>query len=139
MPARFEATQYRASPLGNWKVKNMNIKGSIQSIIWLVCRCRGSADMGVVIFCVAHMEAPTSTGSRGRGSGCARSSQRKPLSRGTAAWAASNQEYRTPDRPTMDSGLAGSALMSDQYSAIQMGIWMTRGPRQPSGLTPCSL
>ena len=50
MPARFEATQYRASPLGNWKVKNMNMSGSIQSIIWLVCRCLGSADMGVVIF-----------------------------------------------------------------------------------------
>ena len=92
MPARFEATQYRANPLGNWNVKNMNMSGSIQSIIWLVCRCLGSADMGVVIFWVAHMEAPTSTGSRGKGSGWARSSHRKPLSSGTAAWAASNQE-----------------------------------------------
>jgi hypothetical protein len=36
MPMRFENRMYTASPAGNWKVKNPNITGIIQSMIWFV-------------------------------------------------------------------------------------------------------
>ena len=60
-------------------VKKPNISGIIHSIILLVCACRGSADGIMVIFWVSHMEAPTSTGMTGVGSGSDRSTQRKAL------------------------------------------------------------
>ena len=60
---------YTARPAGNWNVKNPNITGIIQSMIWLVCAWRGSVLRTVVIFCCSHMVAPTSTGSR-NGYGC---------------------------------------------------------------------
>ena len=69
MPTRFENRMYTASPAGNWNVKNPNITGIIQSMIWLVWDWRGSVLRAVVIFCCTHMVAPTSIGSR-NGYGC---------------------------------------------------------------------
>jgi hypothetical protein len=65
MPTTFETIQYRASPAGNWNVKNPNISGIIHSIIRLVDACLASADGIVLIFCITNMEPPTSTGRRG--------------------------------------------------------------------------
>ena len=59
----FENRMYTARPAGNCHVNAPNMIGIIQSIIWLVCFCRGS-DVGlVVIFCWRNIEAPTTTGS----------------------------------------------------------------------------
>ena len=77
-----EITQYRARPLGNWSVKNPNIRGIIQSIIRLVDACLGSTEGMLVIFCIRNMEPPTRTGRTGV-SGVARSSHRKELFKGT--------------------------------------------------------
>ena len=84
MPTMLEIIQYRASPLGNVVVKNPNIRGIIHNIMRLVDCCLGSAAGMVVIFCMRNIDAPTSTGSTGRRSGLARSSQRKELSSGMA-------------------------------------------------------
>jgi hypothetical protein len=62
IPMMFENRMYTARPAGKVHVNTPNMIGSIQSIIWLVCCCRGSGDGTVVIFCWTHMEAPTSTG-----------------------------------------------------------------------------
>jgi hypothetical protein len=50
----------------------------------LVEDCRGSALGGVVIFCCAHVDRPTSIGRIGVGSLSARSRPKKKLSKGTA-------------------------------------------------------
>lgn len=43
-------------------MKNPNIIGIIHSMIWFVCACLGSTGAVMVIFCMIHMDAPTSTG-----------------------------------------------------------------------------
>jgi len=60
------------------------MKGIIQSIIWLVERWRGSADSGVLIFCMTHMDAPTST-AMGYPPGTVRSIHRNLLFKGTTS------------------------------------------------------
>ena len=65
-------------------MKNPNITGIIQSIIWLVDCCRGSALGIVVIFCMMNIDAPTRTGSK-KGSGTARSNHRNELFSGTTS------------------------------------------------------
>jgi len=45
-------------------VKKPNIRGIIHSIILLVDACCWLMDGMVVIFCINHIDAPTSTGSR---------------------------------------------------------------------------
>ena len=84
-----DTTQYRASPLGKLRVKKPNMKGIIQSIMRLVDCCLGSAAGIVVIFCMSHIDPPTSIG-RNSGIGfswavSARSSHRKVESRGIAS------------------------------------------------------
>ena len=79
----FDATQYRARPLGNCRVKKANIRGIIQSIIRPWACWAGSADSGVIIFCWSHIDPPTSMGISIIGSGTARSNQRNLLSSGT--------------------------------------------------------
>ncbi len=81
-----EVIQYRASPLGNESVKKPNIRGIIHNIMRLVEACRSSIAGIVVIFCCAHVEAATKMGMiKGEGSGLARSSHKKSLSRGTVS------------------------------------------------------
>ena len=93
-PITLEITQYRARPLGKFKEKNANIRGIIQSIIWLVDCCLASTEGMVVIFCWAQVDTPTSTGkSIFVGSGLARSIQRKSLFNGTSFSARGFQEY----------------------------------------------
>ena len=91
-PMTLETTQYRASPLGNCRLKKPNIRGIIQSIIRFVDSCLASAAGIVVIFCISHIDPPTSTGSTGVLSGRARSSQRKELSRGMTSWTIGSHE-----------------------------------------------
>lgn len=43
------------------------------------------------------------------------------------------------ERAASRSGLVGSNAVMEMYRPIQMGNWMTIGPRQPIGLTPASL
>ena len=96
-------------------MKNPNMMGIIQSIIRLVDACRGSAEGVMVIFCVSHIDAPTSTGSRkftGGGWACTKSTRsmpRNPLSNGTCARAGFHV-YRRPERLAMPSGVGGTAL-----------------------------
>jgi hypothetical protein len=86
-PTTLDTTQYRARPLGKLRVKKPNMAGIIQSMILLVEAWRSSAVGIVVIFCMIHMDAPTSTGMmKGDGSGAARSIQRKLLSMGITLW-----------------------------------------------------
>ncbi len=75
------------------KAKNASIMGIIQSIMALVEDCLGSAAGIVVIFCCNHVEAPTSTGRMGVGSGLARSSPKKLLFNGTIVSPTGFQEY----------------------------------------------
>ena len=91
---RLDTTQYRASPLGKLRLKKPNMRGIIQSIMRLVDCCLGSAAGIVVIFCMSHIDAPTSTGSTGVLSGSARSSHRNELSRGIASLTLGSHEYR---------------------------------------------
>ena len=64
IPTTLDTIQYRAKPLSKFKVKKPNIRGINQSIILLVDACWAVIDGMVVIFCISHIEAPTSTGSR---------------------------------------------------------------------------
>jgi hypothetical protein len=111
--------------------------GIIHSIMVLVDCCRGSADGVVVIFCCTQVEAPTSSGiTRLVGSGSARFSHRKPLSRGIASWTRGTQEYRRSDKSTSRSGLVGRVRINAWNKPIHIGSWTTMGPRQPRGFTP---
>ena len=96
MPARFDTIQYKASPVSKPRVKNPNIMGIIHSIILLVDSCCGVVAGVVDIFCITHIEPPTSSGSRnGMGFSLevpARSSQRNLPSRGTASFTWGSQE-----------------------------------------------
>jgi len=75
MVIRLDTTQYSASPLGKDRERKVNISGSIICIVRPCACCLGSVVTGVVIFCDAHIEAPTSIASRK--SLFARSSHRK--------------------------------------------------------------
>jgi YidC/Oxa1 family membrane protein insertase len=94
IPAKFEMTQYSASPLGNCSEKNPNIKGIIHNIIRFVDACLSSMAGIVVIFCMNHMETPTKTGKTQYLSGTARSNQRKLLSSGITSSIIGNHIYR---------------------------------------------
>ncbi len=109
-PIAFEATQYRARPLGKVNEKKASIMGIIHSIMLLVDRCLSSVAGIIVIFCWTQVDTPTNTGSMGVGSGLARSSQRKPLLRGAMVSATGFQEYSLWERPTNPSGWVPSAL-----------------------------
>ena len=107
-----DTTQYRARPLGNDRVMNPSISGIIHSIMLLVEDCLGSAVGIIVIFCWAHVVAPTSMGIiKGDGSGLARSIPRKLLLIGTDPSANGLKEYNLWERPTMSSGLVPRLLM----------------------------
>ena len=64
IPTTLDTIQYRARPLSKFNVKKPNISGISQSIILLVDACCAFIDGMVVIFCISHIDAPTSTGSR---------------------------------------------------------------------------
>ena len=65
-------------------MKKPSIRGIIHNIMRLVEACRSSIAGMVVIFCCAHVVAATSMGMmKGEGSGLAKSSHRKSLSKGT--------------------------------------------------------
>ena len=87
---------------------------------------------------MTHIDAPTSTGRIKVVSGLARSQTKNWLFRGTTRSTAGSHPYSLWDRPIRFSGVVGNARMTDRYRPIQMGIWMTIGPRHPMGLTPCS-
>ena len=106
---------YTASPAGNWNVKNPNMIGINHSIIWLVWADRSSIDGMALIFCCAHIDAPTRIGSaklNGAGAFCTRSTRSIPINilpSGTSL-AAGFHAYRTVDRLAVPSGVAGTAL-----------------------------
>lgn len=81
MLTMLETTQYSASPLGKLRVQNPKIRGNIQFINCVCCRCLGSVLGTVDIFWTTHMDAPTRMGMiimvRGAESGRPRSIQRK--------------------------------------------------------------
>ena len=123
-------------------MKKPNMKGIIHKSMRLVDCWRGSALRGELIFCMTHMEPPTSTAMKYVAtdlSATARSRPRNRLSSGTTWWTTDSHGYRCPESPARDSGLVGSTWMMDMYSPIQMGNWMTKGPRHPMGFTPDSL
>lgn len=137
-----ETIQYRARPASKFRVNTPNMPGMSQSIMRFVDSCCGVVEGMVVIFCMTNMETPTSTGRR-KGMGLAleysaRLSQRKLPSRGTASWTMGRNEYRWPDRSASLSGVDGRVPRSAQKRPRKMGIWTTRGPRQPTGFMPCS-
>lgn len=86
MPITLDTTQYTARPAWNWVVKKPNISGIIHSIMRLVDSCRGSAAGIIVIFCIIHIDTPTSTGITGVASGSPRFIQRKRVSSGMDAF-----------------------------------------------------
>ncbi len=143
-PIRLEKRIYTASPAGNWNVKNPNMIGISHSIIWLVWADRASIDGMALIFCCAHIDAPTRIGRaklNGAGAFDTRSTRSMPmnmLSSGTSL-AAGFHPYRTVDRFAVPSGVAGTALKIARYRPNQIGICNTIGPRQPTGLTPAVL
>lgn len=95
-------------------MKNPNIMGIIQSIIRFVEAWLSLAAGMVVIFCITHMDAPTSIGRMmGEGSGRARSSHRNLLFRGITWWTGERPEYRCRARPASLSGVDGSVWMMD--------------------------
>ena len=71
-------------------VKKPNMMGIIQSIILLVCACRGSAEGMVVVFCIRNMDTPTRMGITGE-SGCARSIHRNVLLMGMTSFTPGSQ------------------------------------------------
>ncbi len=92
-------------------MKKPNITGIIQRSMRLVDAWRGSAARGVLIFCMTHMEAPTSIAVKYvtmEVSATARSRPRNLLFSGTTWFTMGIQEYRCPDSPASDSGLVGS-------------------------------
>ena len=115
--------------------------GIIHSImVWLDC-CRGSGDGVMVIFCWTQVEAATRMGRMtGEGSGSPRLSHRKLSLNGAAEWIGTKsiQEYSFWESPTRSSGLVNSVCMRTRNRPMSIGSWTTRGPRQPTGLTPDS-
>ena len=93
-------------------VKKPNIIGIIHSIMRFVDAWRGSADGSVVVFCISHMDTPTSTGITGSESGCARSSHRNALFMGITSCTPGSHGYKCPDSPTRRSGVDGSVWMT---------------------------
>lgn len=76
-------------------MKKPNIIGIIQSSMRLVDSWRGSAARGVLIFCMTHMDPPTSTAMTyviGVFPATARSRPRKLLFSGTTWFTRGNQE-----------------------------------------------
>jgi len=67
----------------------------------------------------------------------AKSSPRNMLFNGRALLN-SGDEYRSPDNSTKRSGADGRVRMIAQYRPRRIGICITIGPRQPSGLIPFS-
>ena len=130
-----------ARPLGRVKVKNAIIKGINQSIIAWLPDCRGSVDGIMVIFCWTQVDTKTSTGMiRLLGSDSARSSHRKPGSRGGAEYIGARgiHRYNFSDNPTRLSGREKTTWTKTRNRPIRIGIWTTMGPRQPRGFTPAS-
>ncbi len=90
-----DTVQYRDRPIGNVKEKKPSIIGIINSIIfWLAC-CLGSAEGVVVIFCCTQVEAATNNGMMNSGvPGLAPRSMlsmpKKLLFNGTAEWMDTN-------------------------------------------------
>ena len=119
--------------------------GSIHNSSFWVCSCWALVDAVGVIFCIAHMEPPTSTGRRmlnGTGLSLAyndRSIVMKLLSSGTARWTQGSHGYSLSDSSASLSGVDGRVPLSAQNRPKNIGICSTIGPRHPSGLTPCSL
>ena len=112
MPIRLETTQYRASPLGNEKVRNASMRGIIHNSMLLVEACLASVVGIIVIFCWTHVEAPTSSGiMMGEGSGSPRFIHKKSAFSGTIVSDRGFHEYSLWDRPTRWSGLVPRLLI----------------------------
>ena len=100
-------------------MKKPNMKGIIHSIIRLVDSVRGSIEGMAVIFCCAHMEAPTSTGiSTVIRNPCLltsrpRSSPMNDRFNGTSVSTNGSHGYRYCERRANASGLVGSSEMID--------------------------
>lgn len=141
MPITLDVIQYRAKPLGSVNEKNAIISGISQSIIAWLPDCRGSLDGIMVIFCWTQVDAKTSTGMiRLVGSDLARSSHKKPESKGAAENMGTTgiHVYIFSDSPTRLSGRENTIWIKTRNRPIKIGIWTTIGPRQPNGLTPAS-
>ena len=69
----------------------------------------------------------------------ARSIPRNARLTGTTESSKGNQEYNFPDRPAKFSGVNGNTPLIAQKSPMNIGIWITKGPKHPTGLTPVSL
>lgn len=143
MPTIFDTIQYKASPASKLRVKNPNISGIRYNIILVVDCCCGDVPATGVIFCITNIDAPTRIGSN-NGIGfslenLARSIHRKTPSRGTTSCTIGSQEYSFSASSASLSGVDGSVFLKDQKRPKNIGICITSGPRQPRGLTPCSL
>ncbi len=103
--------------MGNWRVRNPNIRGIIHSIMLLVWACLVSVVGMVIIFCWTHMEPPTRMGSKkgilSAWAEPARSIHRKLLFTGTALLTRGSQEYRCWASPARDSGVLGMRRIID--------------------------
>ena len=124
-------------------MKNPKTMGIIHSIIRFVDCCCGLVAAVGVIFCMSHIEPPTSTGSR-KGNGFsleyfARSIQRKEPSMGTSVCRPGIQEYSFPARSARFSGVDVSVPRRAYKRPINIGNCIIIGPRHPNGFTPCSL
>lgn len=114
----------------------MNISGIMITIVLPRACCVGSVDTGVIIFCVTHIVAPTRMARKK--SGTARFIHKNWLFNGSAEYT-TGQSYRKRDRFKKLSGVTAKTRIIAWYRAIQMGIWISIGKRQPAGLTPDSL
>ena len=112
-------------------------------IIHSISRCwrawMGSVDGVVLIFCISHIDPATSTARMPMLSGTERSIHRKLPLTGTTLWDTVTPGYSMLPSSMRRSGDVGSTRMTAQYMPMRMGIWITRGPRHPTGLTPNSL
>ena len=95
----------------------------------------------IVIFCCNQVETKTSTGiTTLLGSGSDRSIQRNDALSGAAVYMGNTgiQAYHFSASATRLSGREYRVCISTRKRPNNIGICITRGPRQPTGLTPAS-
>ena len=94
-----DTNQYKGSPEGKERLSTPNMTGMVHSIMVLVDCCCAVVAVGMVIFWVTHMDAPTRTGRMKYGSGCVRVSQKNEGSTGReSTMNRGSQPYRCWER-----------------------------------------
>ncbi len=113
-----ETIQYSASPASKFSAKTPNMPGMIQSIVRFCCSCWGVAAGMVDIFCITHVDRPTSTGIRKGNVPALESSPRsihniRPLI-GIASLTTWSHGYRCLERSARRSGVVGSVARNTE-------------------------